>query len=695
MKVEIAPHERMSETGSSLIRLIQSNELPTLDLLIREAIQNSSDAVKEEAESVKVAFNISNFESNNLSRHFEKISETLNEQFKNETSKYLEIRDTNTTGLTGPLHHNDVEDNELGNLINLVYEISKPQQKVGAGGSWGLGKTIYFRVGVGLVIYYTRILNENNEYESRLAACLVEDEKKDNSLLPIETRGPRRGIAWWGAPRDEKHTIPITNENEINEILKDANVEPFKKGETGTSIIIPYIDEEKLVQSAKASYEEAPTWTNNIEKYIKRATERWYSPRINNNCYAMNKPLLVSINGKEINPNEMLPLFRVMQDLYNKSSYALKNKSNILLEDKQLNLEKIFVRKIFKTNGEAGEIIFTKLSKADLLMLPPYNYPSHYDQAALDVSGEVSNPPMIGYLRKPGMIINYDIEGDWASSIQTPSEEEFVVALFVPNSRKELSENYNSILLEEYLRMGEKADHTSWNDQPINEKNPKLVSKIKGQVARKINQYFVPNKDKEKNETKQIKLGKSLANILLPPEDFGKRTNGEVNKGNGGGQGRVKSLTNKSSLSLLGDPKFSNGEVHSDFEIIIGKSLEQTTLELRVITENGTMTSEKWEDDKYIGTAFPLIMTSFYISKIEVDNKAILCEKVHDFTKELLDLNEVTISSKKTNKYQINSGIEIHKKIEESCVIYGTVSFKGNQNNVKGSLTIFDKVGVK
>ena len=44
MRIEIAEHVRMSESGSSLLRLIQNNETCRLDLLVREAVQNSLDA---------------------------------------------------------------------------------------------------------------------------------------------------------------------------------------------------------------------------------------------------------------------------------------------------------------------------------------------------------------------------------------------------------------------------------------------------------------------------------------------------------------------------------------------------------------------------------------------------------------------------------------------------------------------------
>ena len=44
MKIEIAEPGRMTQSGSSLLKLIQNNNMPALDLLVRESIQNSLDA---------------------------------------------------------------------------------------------------------------------------------------------------------------------------------------------------------------------------------------------------------------------------------------------------------------------------------------------------------------------------------------------------------------------------------------------------------------------------------------------------------------------------------------------------------------------------------------------------------------------------------------------------------------------------
>ena len=128
MKIEIAEHERMSESGSSLLRLIQNQDIPLLDLLVRESIQNSLDAANKTANSVEVDLSVGEFESRKLNENLEKISDALNRKYPRQRCKYIAIRDSRTSGLTGPIRYSEVRANEFGNLLKLVYEICKPQQ---------------------------------------------------------------------------------------------------------------------------------------------------------------------------------------------------------------------------------------------------------------------------------------------------------------------------------------------------------------------------------------------------------------------------------------------------------------------------------------------------------------------------------------------------------------------------------------
>jgi hypothetical protein len=696
MRIEIAKHERMSESGSSLMRLIQNNELPTLDLLVRESIQNSSDASLENMDTVNVSFNIKLFTPSNVNYHFEGISESLDKKFKQTSAKYLEIRDSNTTGLTGPLHHSEVENNQFGNLINLVYEISKPQQREGAGGSWGLGKTIYFRVGIGLVVYYSRVLNENGEYQSRLVACLVEDERKPDTLLQDEKKGPKRGIAWWGTKKDEMQTIPITDEGEINKFLDDFNIVPYEDEETGTSIIIPYISEEKLMHSAKSIYEERKQaqywWLSSIEEYLRVCIQRWYAPRINNRGYAFTKSLNASVNGKVLIPHDMLPMFKVVQDLYNNCDYANDMSGNVILDKASIHREKINLRGIFNGPGEAGQLMFAKFSKEDLLMTPPNNHRSPYEQANVDYrDNDFTNPPLLCFLRKPGMIVNYDASGSWVSNITPSSEDEYVIGVFVPNSTNTLNEDLDSHSLEQYLRLGEKADHTSWNDWTVGERNPQIVSKIKGQVARKINQRF-SNKNEKKYETRKTSIGKSLADILLPPENFGRQPISGRNSGRNNGGG-VENPGKKSSLVLEDKPIYKDGQIHMPFKIKMGKFVKNTLLELRVTSESGNITANTWEKDQQIGSTFPLEMKKLSIEGITVNRETTTLNFVYDFDESAINLSNIEISKVKSERFAIPYGIKIKNNTEDSCTVSGTVSFKTTQGSIRGLLSTADEAG--
>ncbi|WP_112180336.1 hypothetical protein [Paraliobacillus zengyii] len=206
----------MAQTGSSLLRLIQNSHTPMLDLLIRESVQNSLDATKGINTPIRYDISVKPFNRDMGSKHFDGITESLNARYKEEEQQSIVIRDSNTTGLTGPLHQDYIKDDSFGNLLKLIYEISMPQEKKEAGGSWGLGKTVYFRVGMGLVIYYSRIKLDDGTYQSRLAACLVEDESKEDTLLPNKNNGLKRGIAWWGQSHSEISTKPLTDENQIS-----------------------------------------------------------------------------------------------------------------------------------------------------------------------------------------------------------------------------------------------------------------------------------------------------------------------------------------------------------------------------------------------------------------------------------------------------------------------------------------------
>ena len=136
---------------------------------------------------------------------------------------------------TGPLKVDDLASGEKhGNFFKLVYAVGRSQDEAHRGGSWGLGKTIYFRIGCGLVFYYTRI-KTGAGFEERLAVCLVEDERSPDKLQ----ENSQTGIAWWGTGLDG----PVLDTAEIAKVLHALGVPRYTNEETGTVVVVPFLAE--------------------------------------------------------------------------------------------------------------------------------------------------------------------------------------------------------------------------------------------------------------------------------------------------------------------------------------------------------------------------------------------------------------------------------------------------------------------
>ena len=69
-----------------------------------------------------------------MAKHLEGITTNLHKYFGGTQQQFIAVRDVGTVGLTGPMHFNEVRNNDFGNLLKLVYEVSKPQSR-----SLGLG----------------------------------------------------------------------------------------------------------------------------------------------------------------------------------------------------------------------------------------------------------------------------------------------------------------------------------------------------------------------------------------------------------------------------------------------------------------------------------------------------------------------------------------------------------------------------
>jgi len=644
MDIEFAIPANMSQTGSSLLKILMNEHTPVLDLLVRESVQNTLDACHGIKKFVELEYLTGEFDKYELSRHFEKISKELSKS--NRPNKFLAIRDRYTKGLTGKLNVEDVVDNDYGNLVKLVYQVCKPQDTLGAGGSWGVGKTIYSRLGIGLVIYYSRIfIYETQKYENRLVACLVEDEKSEKTILPQYKQHSKCGIAWWGKtlPGRINKTIPILDDEYIEEFLNIFNIHPYTGTDTGTTVIIPYIDEQALLKNNQPQYETeageiVPFWRNSIEEYLNISLQRWYAPRLDNPNYKLGKKLVAKINGKKLVSEDFEPIFQLQQALYNRSTAKYDDDFVELDEgddfiannvDSYLS-EGIKIQKVLK-NTTAGTLAFCCVSKESLGIKAGQNCYSPYIYLNQDISDTEHNAPILSFCRKPGMIVSYVNGDEWLKNVAPSKPDKFIIGVFSLNSNNELSQVDMS--LEEYVRKCEMGDHATWDDCTVMGVNPFILKAVKRNVSNKIANEF--NKKQEVNLGNNSDWENLLGSLLLPPEDYGDRpsvssgddaggnsTNTQGGRrGSGGGRGHGGSYTSGNSYKyrLLNDKtEYVDGKMVLYFEFVATKPTNKFGVSIDIDTDGGKPISLKdWSNSFRNNIPFKLDSAVISFSKMD------------------------------------------------------------------------------
>lgn len=689
MQIEIAEAGRMTQTGSSLLRLIQNNNMPILDLLVRESIQNSLDARKLDSKYVEVDYLTGQFNSKRLSKELEQISEPLDRRFGMTDYEYIAIRDTNTVGLTGVMDYKKVQNNEYGNLLKLVYEICKPQEAEGAGGSWGIGKTVYFRIGIGLVIYYSRIKNERGEYESRLAASYVENELDPNAMIPVYEGMSKRGIAWWGEKVEENVTQPVTDIGYIREFLNIFGINEYQGDETGTTIIIPYIDSEYLLNNNRVEYlndqeeEIVPFWCTSLDEYLSIAVQRWYAPRLNNRHYQQGAFLRTKINDKGISRDSMKPVFQVIQSLYNRAQYI--DEEDILTEVEDKKIEPIRVKK-YLDDPSIGTLAFAKVSRDLLKMNVPDNNPEPFMYFNNEIRDADVNKPTICFTRKPAMIVSYENVGSWVSNIPPTAKDEYIIGIFVLNSFNRLRNCPSTETVEEYIRKSEMADHTSWGDWSEGNYNPRLVNKIQTNVNKIISREFSQVQEVNKPRVNSG-LGKLFGDMLLPPEGFGNGASGSKP----GGKTSDPTMTKRSRFKFVVDSK---GIRYLPNKMIIPLNLETSTkrkisrtgFDILIDSESKKIEIDEWENKMKLEAPFGI--KEFRLQVENIDGERL------DVEKSLSDSSSVEVQNitfaKKTSKNGTCHGLSIFSDESHYMKIKIFVSVELKRNDIKPSF-VFEK----
>ncbi|WP_413367295.1 hypothetical protein [Lysinibacillus sp. 3P01SB] len=657
MKLKIAPNDpqSMSQDGDAILRSLQNKSLPIIDLMVRESLQNSLDATLEQADVTKVNFALSDFTTDELAPHFEEISHELVNRYPG-TQTALAISDKNTSGLTGDFTSEDQSVLDKSNFQKLIFGIGKNQDKEGAGGSWGLGKTSYFRMGAGIVVYYTRIKNSTGTgYEERLIASLIESPKQESRLLPKSVRG----IAWWGEYDPAGSRIyPLTDPQQIQEILNIFNLSRYQDDETGTTIIIPFL-KPAVEEEGKLETEIYP-WEQSYEKAIRMAVQRWYSPRLMNEQYSQvlgNSKLDCSVNNMAIHPEiNMEPVFKIFQDLYNAALTGNPVKDQV----SEIKVSPIYLPKnaLRNTKEPVGCLAFTEVSREDLKMTPPENKPAGLAYLGVRDKTKIESniSKVIAYSRKPGMIVEYSVDGEWAPAGLIQKEGHLILGFFVPVSNAVLIEKYEEMgykNLENYLRATENADHANW----VDEDGVGIIRRMKKYSSKAILESFQGEQNNGHTSATSA-LSRKYGALLMPPRNFGRMSRQKTKPGNGGGTAASKNRM--SDIVIEGSKPIDAHHVDVMFRAFI-KGEAKSTVSVQVLTQDQKLDKAGWEKVMGEKLDFPFLIQNVNLYSTD-DEKADSQNTISS-----LDTAELVTDTSQTDKFEIIShstkGVEVAGKI--------------------------------
>lgn len=612
MFFEPVTHLQLNMPGESVLYILQDKSTPILDSLVREAVQNSTDAVKDNVVNVNIDFSIGTFTSLLLSWKLDGISNELNRYYPNVQYNFLSISDSNTIGLIGNVNRDEIGSQDY--FSKLVYGIGWNQEKEGAGGSWGLGKSIYYRLGIGIVIYYSRFENTDGNFIERMAVCLIEDHKKENALL----RGKSNcGVAWWGKEGKDGYSEPITDSDQISNFLSIFGITPYQGNKTGTVIIIPYINTSALCPNNEEN--RACWWCSNCIDYMRMAIQKWYSPRILNPSFS--RPYLVpSFNSVPLTLEDMEPFYRIIRDLYIYGTIDQNNEIDSLFFEGEIKKSKIMLNSVFKdkSNRIAGTLVFAEVSESDLLMFPPENHFSPHvliNNSCFQDEDDIQQ--IIVYTRGPGMILEYPSNSNWTCPVVLESKQNsYIVGIFIANSDQKLSDGSS---LEYYLRSIEMANHSCWRDA----EGYRIVKNIQGRVKSILKETFV-KRNNEIIEAAPQELCNFLADLLLPGEDFGTLAKGKSKASTSDNEHSEININKKRSGSLgviLSDISEENNQIVLTFNFTLSSHNDQALLKTVIFVGDNRLGCSEWLEKTE--TKFPLHVLDCTINDFKIAGEKI------------------------------------------------------------------------
>lgn len=229
-----------------------NDEVGLAEALVREAIQNSSDASCND-HPVKVRFAIQNAtgeDANRLSSQLQKLRRHLEacgvdtDPIEQESFRILVIEDFNTKGLTGSR-----TDIDKGNFDRFWRAVGDSGKKGKEGGRWGLGKLVYSSASAAK-IFYGLTITADDPKPCLLGQAVLTNHRIDNEFHPAH------GFYFEGRSDPLELQVPIRANSELDFFRRIGSLS--RTSQTGLSILVPWlldgIDDESIIASVITNY---------------------------------------------------------------------------------------------------------------------------------------------------------------------------------------------------------------------------------------------------------------------------------------------------------------------------------------------------------------------------------------------------------------------------------------------------------
>ena len=531
--------EVMPSTGgtpaSELANSTQSSKINDIELLFREAVQNSHDQRLSPDTTVNFAIEISKLEKSEKtlilktienvpnSENFEKLSRLIGSPSE---LYLLTFSDAHTKGLNGPTDASLASKEK--NFVNFFHKVGRDSQSDSdAGGSFGHGRAVFFNSSkVSTALVYTRFEFEG-KIHSRFYGMTLDESFND---------GKREftGKWLWGIPGPDKAEA-LTGAL-ADKFAKDFGISHHVAGTTGTAIAIiapKYIDTDTDAQKYAQTLEYAAE--KSIWPHLMMSESNFQSISVSIKAPGM----LTIIPSVESESSRAFKFVKAYRESKLKENLSKRKPIRMTVGVEMLRNKKRFS---LSTSDVLGNLYWTRKMLFESTIKPGE------DENIMDLVGlpeELSNLSGIAIFRTPKLVVDYLLP-------PFPQIDFEIVGYF------EASQKANP-----FLRASEKDTHDEWLDTKLQQilgkgkANP--VKRIMSQIDEDLKTLLPKNTNTE--SSMEVGLMNDLGAFLsfagtgvLGPRKT--RPGG----GSGGGGGGSGSPINVTPLTLNGEHKGFHGD---------------------------------------------------------------------------------------------------------------------------------------